>query len=153
MLYARGEGQKWLHQRLYKAGEHFQKNFMSSVHMSVFTSIFSHWQAFKSEPVFPYVTTTVPWKNCPFLPCAALFWSHSCLNDSITITQDGSFHWRRFGCQPACPSLSIPPCQPLWSLLVFSFVSYSRQHSVSLIPSLYITEHFHNVIVPNLAEG
>lgn len=68
--------------------------------------------------------------NCPFLPRAVLFWSHSCLNDSITITQDSYFNWRRFGRQPACPSLSLPQFVNLCQVYLFSALSPTQHNTM-----------------------
>lgn len=112
--------------------------------MSILTSIFSYWQAFKSEPVFPYVTTTVPWlcqKDwdelsfsavcCPFLITLMSKWQHCYYQGQLLPLEK---IWTSANLSKSFYS-SI--CQPLWSVLVFSFVSYSTQHSVSLIPSIH----------------
>lgn len=106
----------------------------------LFSSIFPHWRAFKSEPVFLYVTTTVAWlcqkewdelsfsaACCPFLITLMSKWQH--YYDAGQLLQLEKI-WTSASLSKSFPS-SI--CQPLSSLLVFSFVSHSTQHSVSLI--------------------
>lgn len=71
--------------------------------------------------------------NCPFLQCAVLLWSCSCPNDRVTITQDSCFHWRIFGYQPACSSLSLHQFIDLCHVgLISGFLSYCTPHTRSL---------------------
>lgn len=112
-------------------------------HMSIFSSIFSHRQAFESEPVFPYVTTTVPWlcqkewdelsfsTVChPFLITLMSTWQHYYYTGQLLPLE------KIWTSASLSKSFSSSICQPLSSLLIFSFVSYSTQHSVSLIHSI-----------------
>lgn len=76
--------------------------------------------------------------NCPFLPRAVLFlitlmpkWQHYYYAGQLLQLAK---IWTSASLSKSFPS-SI--CQPLSSLLVFSFVSHSTQHNVSLIHYIY----------------